>query len=60
MIAQSNYTDRDGQAREMRQRQIRVTEDENKKLNELIDLTGLTLRDLITGLIEEEYKKLTI
>lgn len=49
------YTTRDGQAREMKKRSFRLTEDENEMLEELLKHTGVTLRDLIAEMIEERW-----
>lgn len=51
------YTDRSGASLEMIQRKVRLTEDENEMLNELLEFNQITLRDLIAALIEDEYIK---
>lgn len=51
------YTDRSGQGRQMVKRQVRLTDDENEMLNELLAATGLTLRDLIAEMIDERYRE---
>lgn len=51
------YTDRSGASLEMIQRKVRLTEDENEMLNELLEFNQMTLRDLIAALIEDEYIK---
>lgn len=51
------YTDRAGASLEMIQRKVRLTEDENEMLNELLEFNQMTLRDLIAALIEDEYIK---
>ncbi|MGU9331989.1 hypothetical protein ACV30S_13410 [Clostridium perfringens] len=55
MATRKDYTDRAGQAKLMTKRGFRLTEEENDKLNELLKVTKLTLRDLITELIEDRY-----
>ena len=55
MATRKDYTDREGQAKEMKKRSIRLTDEENETLNELLDITGMTLRDLIAEMIEERY-----
>ncbi len=51
------YTDRGGQGRKMKVRQLRLTDDENEMLNELLAATELTLRDLIAEMIDERYRE---
>ena len=58
MAARNDLTDRNGKSKEMTKRGIRLTEEENNKLNELVSNSGLTLRDYIAGLIEIEYENM--
>lgn len=51
------FTNREGQSRKMKVRQLRLTDDENEMLNELLAATGLTLRDLIAEMIDERYRE---
>lgn len=55
MAFNPKYTDRNGQARQMKVRQIRITEEENEMLEELLSKTGYTLRDLMAEMIEERW-----
>ena len=50
------FTNREGQSRKMKVRQLRLTDDENEMLNELLAATGLTLRDLVSEMIDERYR----
>lgn len=58
MAARKDLTDRNGKSKEMPKRGIRLTDEENAKLNTLIVQTGKSLRDLIADLINREYNKL--
>lgn len=58
MALRKDLTDRQGKSLDMIKRGIRLTDEENCKLNKLLDITGITLRDLIASLIEQEYKKI--
>lgn len=58
MALRKDLTDRQGKSLDMIKRGIRLTDEENYKLNKLLDVTGMTLRDLIASLIEEKYKQL--
>lgn len=49
------YTDRNGMGKQMTKRQVRLTDDENEQLNEILNKTGTTLRDLIAELINERW-----
>lgn len=51
------YTDRGREGKKMKGRLIRLTEDENEMLDELIQATGLTMRDLIVKLLDEKYRE---
>lgn len=58
MAVRKDSTDRNGKSREMAKRGIRLTDEENSKLNELVAHSGMNLRDYISNLIEIEYEKL--
>ena len=58
MAARKDLTDRHGKSKEMIKRGVRLTNEENEKLNSLVAQTGLTLRDLVAQLIEEKYNEL--
>lgn len=60
MALRHDLVDRKGKSSEMPKRGIRLTDEENTKLNELMDATGMNLRDLIASLIEEKYKNLKL
>lgn len=49
------FTDRGGESLQMKKRTVRLTEDENEMLEELLKHTGVTLRDLIAEMIEERW-----
>lgn len=49
------YTDRNGMGRQMQRRAVRLTEEENSMLNEVLEKTGQTLRDFFAELIEERW-----
>ena len=53
-----DYVDRNGKAQEMIKRTVRLTDDENMQLNELLSFTGMTLRDLVASLVSNEHKKI--
>lgn len=55
MAFNPKYTDREGQGRNMIRRAVRLTEEENEMLNEILSKTGYTLRDLIAELVEERW-----
>ena len=55
MIVKKKLTHRDGKSLEMKQRKMRLTEEENEKLDELLAKTKLNLRDLMAELIEERW-----
>ncbi|MGV2803586.1 hypothetical protein GNF85_07810 [Clostridium perfringens] len=55
MIIKKKLTHRDGKSLEMKQRKMRLTEEENEKLDELLAKTKLNLRDLMSELIEERW-----
>ncbi|MFH0325403.1 hypothetical protein [Clostridium perfringens] len=55
MIIKKKLTHRDGKSLEMKQRKMRLTEEENEKLDELLAKTKLNLRDLMAELIEERW-----
>lgn len=55
MATRKDYTDREGLGKQMIKRGIRLTEEENEMLNELLEVNEMTLRDFIASLIEEEY-----
>lgn len=58
MATRKDSTDRNGKAREMKLRGVRLTDAEDAMLNDLMAQTGLKLRDLIAQLIEEKYNEL--
>lgn len=49
------YTDREGQGRQMTRRTVRLTDEENAKLDEVLNKTGYTLRDLFSEMLEERW-----
>ena len=49
------FTDRQGQANDMKQRKVRLTDEENRMLDEVLEKTGYTLRDLFAELVEERW-----
>lgn len=53
-----NVTDRKGKSQEMIQRKIRLTEEENIKLNYLVDVKGKSLRDTLVELIDKEFNRI--
>ncbi|HAT4185391.1 TPA: hypothetical protein I9007_000878 [Clostridium perfringens] len=55
MIIKKKLTHRDGKSLEMKQRKMRLTEEENAKLDEILDKTGLNLRDLMAEMIEDKW-----
>lgn len=55
MAFNPKYTDREGQGRSMVRRTVRLTEEENGMLDEILAKTGYTLRDLIAELVEERW-----
>jgi len=55
LIIKKKLTHRDGKSLEMKQRKMRLTEEENEKLDELLAKTKLNLRDLMAELIEERW-----
>jgi hypothetical protein len=57
MAARKDLTDRKGKSKEMIKRGIRLTDEENNKLNRLMGDMGLNLRDLIAYLVEKEFKE---
>ena len=58
MAARKDLTDRNGKSKDMIKRSVRLTDEENTMLNNLMGKTGLNLRDLIAHLVEEKYNKL--
>lgn len=58
MAARNDLTDRNGKSKEMAKRGMRLTDQENFKLNTLLANSGMTLRDYIANLIEIEHEKL--
>lgn len=58
MATRKDYTDRSGEGKQMKQRLLRLTDEENEMLDDLIAETGMTMRDLIAILIENEHIKL--
>ena len=59
MAVRKDYTDRNGLGKQMVRRSIRLTEDEDLMLSEMLQMNNLTLRDYIASLIEEDYIKTT-
>ncbi|EGT3617261.1 hypothetical protein [Clostridium perfringens] len=55
MKIKRSYKDREGNSLEMKKRTIRLTNEENEMLDEILDITKLSLRDLISEMIEERY-----
>jgi len=55
MKRKRTYEDRNGSSAEMKKRTVRLTDEENEKLNELLSITGLSLRELIAEMIDERY-----
>lgn len=49
------YTDRNGLGKKMKTRQMRLTDEENEQLDEILIKTGYTLRDLMAELINERW-----
>ncbi|GAA0715516.1 hypothetical protein GCM10008904_32450 [Paraclostridium ghonii] len=58
MTIREGYNDRQGKSKLMKKRTIRVTEEENKAIDELLEIKGKTLRDVITDLVFEEIDRL--
>lgn len=58
MAKRNDHGDRKGKSLEMKQRCLRLTDDENEMLNALIKEKGVTFRDLIVELLEQESNKL--
>lgn len=55
MKQKRTYEDRNGSSAEMKKRTVRLTDEENEKLDELLSITGLSLRELIAEMIDERY-----
>lgn len=60
MAARNDLTDRNGKSKEMIKRGIRLTNQENFRLEILMTMFGLNLRDLISTLINEKYESTEI
>lgn len=55
MAFNPRYTDREGQGRNMVRRTVRLTDEENKQLDEVLKKTEMTLRDLVAEMINERW-----
>lgn len=55
MARRLDLTSRDGKSSEMKLRSVRLTEDENHKLNYILEARSMTLRDFVAEQIEKEF-----
>ncbi len=58
MAARKDLTDRNGKSKEMIKRGVRLTDEENYRLERLMTMSGLNLRDLIATLVNEKYESI--
>lgn len=58
MAARNDLTDRNGKSKEMIKRGVRLTDEENYRLERLMTMSGLNLRDLIATLVNEKYESI--
>lgn len=60
MATRKDHQDRGGKSTEMVKRTVRLTQEENNKLNEILEVSKSTLRDAIADMIEKRYIEVTI